>query len=287
MAGGQEELGRDGDDASRSALSFVHRLLCQTPTKGAGLDGLLAELAAAFAASGGGLALLPSGKILARRPADDKPLPWDEEPEWISRALRSPAALTLPRPSGGSYLLTGLRVPSRLDALLWLEADDRRRPWSEAEAAALTLAGQTLGRLVQPDRPAPRWAVQLEHAERQQALETAARVTARLAHDFGNVLTGVVGFGELCLALKAPVDSQMSRYLRELQQCAQNGAQLTHLLRLFSRRQAGGVHPCHTGAVVSEEAVRLGGPGAPFSVQTAVTDGLKQKRFRMAGMPCR
>ena len=274
MAGGHDELGQNGDDASRSALVFVHRLLCQPAAMSAGLDGLLVELIAAFAGSGGGFAVLPSGKILARRPTSDEPLPWNEEPELAGRALRSSSALTLPRPDGGSLLLTGVRLPCRLDVLLWLTAENGRDPWSAAEAAALTLAGQALGRLVQPGKPAPRWAVQLEHAERQQGLETAARVTARLAHDFGNVLTGVVGFGELCLALKAPVDSQMSRYLRELQQCAQNGAQLTHMLRLFSRRQAGGVHPCQPAAVIAEEAARLGGPGGPFTVHAALANGL-------------
>ncbi len=95
-----------------------------------------------------------------------------------------------------------------------------------------------------------------------------------MAHDFGNVLTGVVGFCDLSLAVKLPPDSQLSRYLRELQRCAQNGAQLTHLLRLFSRRQTGGVQPCEAAAAVAEEAARMISAGGEFNVHTAVADRL-------------
>src|SRR5205823_5886766 len=159
----------------------------------------------------------------------------------------TPTALTVARPNGregeatSPLLATAVRPPTRPGWLLWLESDARRTAWTAAEAAALALAGQALGRLLETGQTKTRWAEQLDRAERQQGLESAAGVAARLAHDFGNVLTGIVGFCDLCLALKAPADSQMSRYLRELQRCAQNGAQLTHLLRLFARRQAGGV----------------------------------------------
>ncbi len=259
MPGGKSETGRRGDDA-RSALEFVHGLLSQ-PSPTTGLDRLLADLSAAFGASGAGLAVLPSGKILHRRPAGDGPLPWNDDPELGSRLLREPAALTV-----GNRLVTAV---SRVGCLLWLEGDDRNPPLDHAEAAALALAGQVIGRQLESGRKT-RWAEQLERAQRQQGMETAANVVARLAHDFGNVLTGIVGFCDLSLSLRTPADSQMGRYLRELQRCAQNGAELTHLLRLFSRRQAGGVHPCDTETIVTEEAARIGAPGSPFTVRTSV-----------------
>ena len=271
MPGGRDDAARRGDDASRSALEYLHGLLRQPPAA-AGLDRLLADLAAAFAASGAGLAALPSGTVLHRRPTGGDRLPWDDDPDFAGRVLREATALTVARPSG-SLLVTAVRRPGRPGWLLWLEADDRRTAWDAAEAAALALAGPVIGRLLESG-PKTRWAEQLDRAERQQGLETAANVVARLAHDYGNVLTGIVGFCDLSLSLRAPADSQMSRYLRELQQCAQNGAQLTHLLRLFSRRQAGGVHPCETGTVAAEEAARFGTPGGPFTVHTSVGPGL-------------
>ena len=272
MTGGQEALNRRGADASRSALEYVHGLLCQ-PAAAPGLDGLLAGLAAAFAASGAGLAVLPSGKVLHRRPRGNDRPPWDDDAELVGRVLRETAALAVVRPGGG-LLLTAVRLPGRPDWLLWLEADARRDAWTAAESAALALAGQALGRVLESGRGDARWAAALERAARQQGLEMAARVAARLAHDFGNVLTGIIGFCDLSLALKGPADSQMGRYLRELQRCAQNGAQLTHLLRLFSRRQAGNVHPCETGAVAAEEAARVAAPDGSFAVRAAAADGL-------------
>jgi signal transduction histidine kinase/FixJ family two-component response regulator len=276
MAGGQEQSHRSGPDASRSALDFVHGLLCQAPAQDVCLDELLTNLAAAFAASGAGLAALSSGKVLARRPAGDERTPWEEDEQVMRRAQQSPSALSISRQSAGPLLLTAVRPHAHSGWMLWLEADGERRAWTDAEAAALALAGQALGRILEAPASAARWAEQLDRAERQKDLETAARVASRLAHDFGNVLTGIIGFCDLSLALKAPPESQLSRYLRELQRCAQNGAELTHLLRLFCRRQVGGVHPCETKAVVAEEAVRQTPPGGLFAVRTTFGDDLPQ-----------
>src|SRR5436190_7078964 len=42
-------------------------------------------------------------------------------------------------------------------------------------------------------------------------LETVAATTARLAHDFGNILTGILGFAELAMA-KVPPQSAASEH---------------------------------------------------------------------------
>jgi len=95
MAGGQEQLHRPGADASRSALDFVHGLLCQAPTQAVCLDELLTNLAAAFAASGAGLAALASGKVLVRHPAGDERVPWAEDEHLVRRVQQSPTALSI------------------------------------------------------------------------------------------------------------------------------------------------------------------------------------------------
>jgi len=63
--------------------------------------------------------------------------------------------------------------------------------------------------------PRPRWGEQLDLAARQQRLEAAAAVTRRLAHDFGNVLTGILGFTELALAQQTPSNASLHAYLNE------------------------------------------------------------------------
>jgi CheY-like chemotaxis protein len=72
-------------------------------------------------------------------------------------------------------------------------------------------------------------------AARQQRLEDAALVTRRLAHDFGNVLTGILGFSELSLTLLSK-DSPSYRHVAEIHRAAQQGAEFTQGLQWFSRR---------------------------------------------------
>jgi signal transduction histidine kinase len=74
-----------------------------------------------------------------------------------------------------------------------------------------------------------------ERRRLQQRLEEAAAVAGWLAHDFGNVLTGVLGFAELALE-QAPPGSQLHDFLGEIQQTATRGADLIRKLVLFSRR---------------------------------------------------
>src|SRR2546425_809917 len=75
----------------------------------------------------------------------------------------------------------------------------------------------------------------MDTARLQDDLEIAAKVTGRLAHDFGNMLTGILGFTELTLNQLSP-ESLPHRYLKEVMQSAKSGAAWIHKLQLFSRR---------------------------------------------------
>jgi signal transduction histidine kinase len=66
-------------------------------------------------------------------------------------------------------------------------------------------------------------------------LEQVAQVTGRLAHDFSNVLTGILGFSELALS-QMPSDSPTRRFVKEAWESAQRGAEWIQKLHLFSRR---------------------------------------------------
>src|SRR2546421_83864 len=123
-------------------------------------------------------------------------------------------------------------------------------------AAALALAGQALSRWLGSEAR-PRWADQLALAARQERLETAADVTRRLSHDFGNVLTGILGFTELALAQQVPANTPLHSYLQEVYRAAQTGAQFTHQLRLFSRRQSTSSRSTPLSAILAEQEARL------------------------------
>jgi signal transduction histidine kinase/ActR/RegA family two-component response regulator len=259
-------------DASHRAVDFVHGLLSRPAGDRQALDGLLGELAAAFEATGAGLAALPEGRVLLRQAPDAVagPWPWHDDPDLATRIRQSCLALCAPRPGGGSLVLTVVDAPDG-GWLVWVE-DGPDRTWSAGEAAALTLAGHVLGRWLKGPEPAPRWARQVDRAARRQRLEQAAAVARRLAHDFGNVLTSILGFAELALAQPRSSDGALQTYLSELHKGAQCGADLTRVLRTFARRQAVPTRSATVGPVLAEEEVRLrqaAGPDVQVEVSVA------------------
>ena len=77
------------------------------------------------------------------------------------------------------------------------------------------------------------------NAELAQRLEDMARVAGRVAHDFDNILTGVLGFTELTQT--AVPAGPAHRHLAELYRVGQQGVELTKRLHLLSR--AAGAKP--------------------------------------------
>lgn len=251
-------LGAPPADSSRSALEFIHRLLAAPEGGSATPDDMLSGLAVAFGASAAGVATLPEGVPLSIHPATANPtLPWRDQPDLIERAHRAASAVAAPGSAGGSYLLTVVGTPERGGWLFWLE-DTTRAGWSDGEAAALTLAGHALSRRLAAEQGLPRGAELLDRGVRQQRLEAAARLVRRLAHDFGNILTGILGFSELALAQQLSPGSPLHAYITEVYRGAQNGAQYTNQLRLFARRQAtANNRSCFLTPALAEEETRL------------------------------
>lgn len=262
MAEAHQAPGKDPMDRSREALALVHRLLVPAPGPSPSLAELLRELATAFGASAAGVAELASGSAVHREqlaPAVASPpaLPWAERPDLLTRVCEAAAALALPA-SGGPFLCAAVCPREGAGWLLWLEGATARE-WTPAEAAALALAGQAAARwLGEGGDGAPSWARHLEHAARQRRLDDVALVTRRLAHDYGNVLTSILGFTELSLS-QLSGDSPLRRYLAEVHRGCQQGALLTQRLRLFARRPATAPHPASLVAAVAEQKSRLAG----------------------------
>jgi CheY-like chemotaxis protein len=103
---------------------------------------------------------------------------------------------------------------------------------------------------------APVAARMAERAVEQRRLEDAAVVARRLAHDFGNILTGILGFSELALK-QVPPDSPVFRFMEEVRRAAEEGAQLTHLLRIFGCRRAVSSQTGSLAVAAAAEADRL------------------------------
>jgi signal transduction histidine kinase len=116
---------------------------------------------------------------------------------------------------------------------------------------------------------------QAAHYERLgEHLEQVAQVAGRLAHDFSNVLTGILGFSELALN-QMPADSTSRRYIRESWESAQRGAEWIQKLHLFCRRGPTQPPPTPLGPVVLAEQARLAPAWAPaVTLRAEVPDEL-------------
>jgi CheY-like chemotaxis protein/anti-sigma regulatory factor (Ser/Thr protein kinase) len=87
-------------------------------------------------------------------------------------------------------------------------------------------------------------------------LEHSAVITGRLSHEFGNYLTGIMGFTELSLA-QVPADGLLHCYLQEVLQAAKEGAQWIRRLHLFCQRNPPKFWPTPLSCVLAEEEARL------------------------------
>ncbi len=240
-------------DASAAVLAFGHRLLSNSGTDAPTLPTLLADLAAAYGSPCAGLVLPGAG---GKRFHGGVEPTWVPDPATLERLYSSRLAICLPRAPEGSVLATVVQLPEQGGALLWLE-DPRRSRWTTGETAALPLVGHVLERCLGCSDCSPRWKEQIERQCRQQALETLAQATRRLAHDLGNVFTGILGFTELGLGHPTPGTALVQSYLTEVFRSAQNGARLINQLRLFSRRQQVPTGSSRPGEVIREEINRI------------------------------
>jgi CheY-like chemotaxis protein/anti-sigma regulatory factor (Ser/Thr protein kinase) len=91
-------------------------------------------------------------------------------------------------------------------------------------------------------------------------LEHSAVITGRLSHEFGNYLTGVMGFTELSLA-QVPADGLLHRYLQEVLQAAKEGAEWIRRLHLFCQRNPTKPWPTPLWCILAAEEARLRSAG--------------------------
>lgn len=245
------------EDRTFAVLEYLHQLLQCPETAASNLAGLLGHLATVFAADGAGLAVTLGTTPIAihhygadRQPRCAARYPWEERAELFEQVRSAASGIPVQTSEPASWLLAGCSSPHGEELIVWLDCSERRS-WSAREAATLALAGQVLSRLAgSPLKPT------LERARTQRGLEQAATITSRLAHDFGNLLTGVLGFAELGLS-QLPGDSLPYRHISEVVQAGKNGTQWIQNLQLFSRRRATEFWPCTLASVVAEEEARL------------------------------
>ena len=112
-----------------------------------------------------------------------------------------------------------------------------------------------------------------EALRHSQKLETIGQLTAGVAHDFNNLLTAVLGNLEIMEVRLT--DKELRSRLQSARAAAERGAELTHQLLAFSRKQHLAPKPVDLNRLVGEASdMLLRTLGPTVQIETVLTDGL-------------
>jgi signal transduction histidine kinase len=136
-------------------------------------------------------------------------------------------------------------VPIMVDGSPWgaigLDSTEERS-WSDGEVIALQVAAAAVAAAVERESTA-------ERLRRLAEMDAVGRVAGGLAHDFGNVLTAVIGSATF---LRDDAESPQQRADAEnILDAAERGAQLVRDLLTFSRRRVGEVSDVNVNERIS------------------------------------
>jgi signal transduction histidine kinase len=135
---------------------------------------------------------------------------------------------------------------------IWAERTVRE-PWTETDRGYLALAARMieksahLARAIGPI---------LEPVRIEQRLKDAAVIAGRMAHDFDNILTGIMGFADLSQPL-LPAGSQVARFVGEINSVGARGIVFTQQLHQLSRSAQVKPQPGSIPSAVAKEIARL------------------------------
>lgn len=217
-------------------------------------DSVLGDLAKLFAADAigvSGIEPAPTDSVFCSAKTLPRQLPWQLHAGMLPR-LRASASAEIHRDDSGAWLISLVWDPANGEPQLVWALRTGMRDWADADNWSWMFASQALVRRRMPTAN--------PSMQGQRRLELAAQVTGRLSHDFGNYLTGILGFTELSLT-QAPTDGILHRFLQEVLQSAKHGAEWIRRLHLFCRRSAMPSWPTPLKNVLADEEARLRAAG--------------------------
>ena len=179
----------------------------------------------------------------------------------VARSLATRPSLEIRTLSDGSVRLVGLQRVPRYGVMVILSRDlgSILTAWRQAaEVAALALAlllvvmSAAVHLVLRADRRRSE-AQQALQAQRSRAskLESLGTLAGGVAHDFNNVLAGIVGFGEMAQDAAVPGSAQ-ARHLDKVLNAALRGKSLVERILAFSRGGARAATPFELEPIVEE-----------------------------------
>ena len=155
-------------------------------------------------------------------------------------------------PGSAGRLFAGVQPSGRPLGLLWAERP-AGQPWGDAEREYLVLSAKAVER--SPAMAALVGPV-IDPERLSQRLADAAVIAGRMAHDFDNILTGIIGFSDLALPM-LQAGSQAAGLRRRDRKVGQRGIQFTQQLHQLSRSGQTKPRPGRVSSAVAKEEQRL------------------------------
>jgi signal transduction histidine kinase len=175
-----------------------------------------------------------------------------EIPDAVRRIRGGEDTVIYSVPGTTGRVFAGVQPIGRPLGVIWAERV-AGQPWSEADHAYLVLTGKTIerspalaalvGPVLDPDKLSTR-------------LGDASVIAGRMAHDFDNILTGIIGFSDLTLPMLPP-GSQAASFVAEIGKVGQRGIQFTQQLHQLSRSGQIKPQPGTVLVAVAKEETRL------------------------------
>ncbi len=194
-----------------------------------------------------------------------------EFPEILAALRAGEPTVLVATDSGNKRVYAAVAPSGRPLGVVWAEKgwDDE---WSDADRSYLALVGKTLER-----SPALAAAIgpAIDPERLAQRLSDAAIIAGRMAHDFDNILTGIMGFADLTLPL-LPAGSQQQSFVGEIAKVGQRGITFTQQLHQLSRSGQVRPTPGSVIAAIGREEARI---------KPAMHPALTVERDLFAGLP--
>lgn len=175
-----------------------------------------------------------------------------ELPDALRRIRGGEETVMYSVPGTTGRVFAGVQPTGRPLGVVWAERV-AGQPWTESDRAYMALTGKTIerspalasviGPILDPDKLYTR-------------LGDAAVIAGRMAHDFDNILTGIIGFSDLTLPM-LPAGSQAASFVAEIGKVGQRGIQFTQQLHQLSRSGQIKPQPSTVLVAVAKEEARL------------------------------